>query len=54
MWNLKYDKNELIYKTEITHGHRKKIYGYQRGKERRDKLGVWDEYRHINTSLHGK
>ena len=31
MWNLKYDTNELIYKTE-THRHRKQTYGYQRGK----------------------
>ena len=31
MWNLKYDTNELIYKTEI-HRHRKQIYGYRRGK----------------------
>ena len=32
MWNLKYDTNELIYKTE-TYRHRKQTYGYQRGKE---------------------
>ena len=31
MWNLKYDTNELIYKTE-TQRHRKQTYGYQRGK----------------------
>ena len=31
MWNLKYDTNELIYKTEID-SHRNQIYGYQRGK----------------------
>ena len=31
----KKDTNELIYKTEQTHRHRKQIYGYQRGK------GVW-------------
>ena len=31
MWNLKYDTNELIYKTE-THRHRKQTYGYQRRK----------------------
>ena len=31
MWNLKYDTNELIYKTEI-YRHRKQTYGYQRGK----------------------
>ena len=38
MWNLKYDTNGLIYKTE-THRHRKQTYGYQRGK-RGNKLGV--------------
>ena len=41
MWNVKYNTNELIYKTEIDHGHRKQTYGYQRGKEG-CKLGVWD------------
>ena len=30
MWNLKYDKNELIYKTETDHRHTKQTYGYQR------------------------
>ena len=30
MWNLKYDRNELIQKTE-THKHRKQTYDYQRG-----------------------
>ena len=42
MRNLKKKKkgtNELIYKTEIDHRHRKQTYGYQR---RRDKLGGWD------------
>ena len=39
-WNLKYDTNELIYKTE-TYRHKKQTYGYQRGKgDGRDKLGV--------------
>jgi len=33
MWNLKYNTNELIYKTETDHRHRKQIYGYQRGKD---------------------
>ena len=27
MWNLKYDTNELIYKTETTHRHREQICG---------------------------
>ena len=31
MLNLKYETNELIYKTE-TDSHRKQIYGYQMGK----------------------
>ena len=33
--------NPSIYRTE-TDSHRKQIYGYQRGKGGRDKLGVWD------------
>ena len=42
----KNDTNELIYKTEIdsqrqTH-NRKQTYGYQRGKEGRDNLRVWN------------
>ena len=32
MWNLKYDTNELIYKTEIDSQISKTNYGYQRGK----------------------
>ena len=40
MWNLKYDTNELIYKTEQTHRHRKQTHAYQKGKG--DKLGIWD------------
>ena len=32
MWNVKYDANELIYKTETVSHHRKQAYGYQRGK----------------------
>ena len=40
---LKNDTNELIYKAEQTHRHRKQSYGYQRGKGAgRDKLGTWD------------
>ena len=43
VWNLKYDANELIYKTEIDR-HRKQTYGYQRGKGGggKIKLGGWD------------
>ena len=42
MWNLKYDTNKLIYKTE-TDSRRKQIYDYQgeRGSGR-DKLEGWD------------
>ena len=32
MWKLKYGNNELIYKTEQVHRHRKQTYGYQTGK----------------------
>ena len=31
MWNLKYDTNELIYKTETDYKHGKQTYHYQRG-----------------------
>ena len=34
--------NELIYKTEINSQTKKQIYGYQREKVGKDKLGVWD------------
>ena len=42
MWNLKYDTNELIYKTERDSQTQKTNLCYQRGKGGRDKLGVWD------------
>ena len=29
MWNLKYDRNEPTYKTEITHRHREQTCGCQ-------------------------
>ena len=32
----------LLTKQKLTHRHWKQIYGYQRVKEGRDKLGVWD------------
>ena len=32
LWTLKYDTNELIYKTETDNRHRKQTYGYQRGR----------------------
>ena len=28
MWNIKNHTSELIYKTELTHTHRKQTYGY--------------------------
>ena len=40
MWNLKYDINELVYKTEIDS---EQTYGCQaEGGWGRDGLGVWD------------
>ena len=33
MWNLKYNTDELIYKTETDYRRRKQIYGHQRGKD---------------------
>ena len=42
MWNLKYDTNELIYKTERDR-HREQTCGCHRGGGwGRDGLGVWD------------
>ena len=32
--------------TKRSHRHRKQTYGYQRGKDGRNKLGVWDEQIH--------
>ena len=43
MWNLKYDTNEIIYKTEMDSQTENKLMVTKR--ERgcgRDKLGVWD------------
>ena len=37
----------LYIKQKQTHRHRKQIYGYQRGKGKRDKLGVWDTYIYV-------
>ena len=39
----------LHAKQKQTHRHRKQIYCYQRGKEGRDKLGVWDERMHTTV-----
>ena len=35
-------KMNLYIKLKQTHRHKKQIFGYQRGKGERDKLGVWD------------
>ena len=51
MWNLKYDANEFI-KQKQTHRHRRQIYGYQRRKGKRDKLGAWDKQ--IHTAIYKK
>ena len=42
MWNLKYDTNELIYKTEIESQTKKINLWLPKGKQGRDKLGVCD------------
>ena len=43
MWNLKkMMQMNLFTKQKETDRHRKQIYGYQRGKQGEDKLGVWD------------
>ena len=43
MWNLKIMiQMNLLTKQKQTLRHRKQIYGYQRGRWGRNKLGVWD------------
>ena len=43
IWNLKYDTNELICKTETDSQTEKTNLWLPKGKgEGRDKLGVWD------------
>ena len=42
MWNVKIIQINLYTKQKQTHKHRKQTYGYQRGEEGREKLGVWD------------
>ena len=46
MWNLKYDTNELTYKTET-----KQTYGYQRGKGR-GKINQEFEIQQIQTIIY--
>ena len=40
----------LFTKQKQTHRHRKQTYGYQRGEERKDKLGVRDQQ--IQTTIY--
>ena len=40
----------LFTKQKQAHRHRKQTYGYQRGGEERDTLGVWDKNTHTTTS----
>jgi len=43
MWNLKkMIQRNILTKQKQTHRHRRQIYDYLRGREGRDKLGVWD------------
>ena len=42
MWNLKYDTNELMYKTETHSQTLKTNLWLPKGKGEEDKLGVWD------------
>ena len=49
MWNLKYDTNELTYKTD-TDSHRKQTMVTKRERGRGDKLGVWDQQ--TQTTIH--
>ena len=42
----------LFTKQKQTHRHRNQIYGYQREKGARDKLGVWDQQ--IQTTTYKK
>ena len=52
MWNLKYDKNEIIYKAETDLQTQKTNLWLPKGKEGRDKLGVWDQQ--IQTTILNK
>ena len=48
MWNLKYDTNELTYKTKQTHRKQTMVTKGEKGSSR-DELGVWGQQ--IQTSL---
>ena len=43
MWNLKYDTNELIYKTETDSWTQKTNLWLPKGKGGAGELGVWDQ-----------
>ena len=51
MWNLKkMIQINLFMKQKQNHRHRKQHADYQRGKERRNKSGVWDQQ--IHTAIY--
>ena len=50
MWNLKYDTNELIYKTERDSQTQKITLWLPKGKEWGCKLEVWDQQ--IQTTIY--
>ena len=41
MWNLKYDTNELVYKTETDRERRHVVDKRGVGRRKWDRLGVW-------------
>ena len=43
---MSFDLQQICIIKRNAHRHRKQTYGYQRGKEERDKLGVWDWHKH--------
>ena len=49
IWNLeKIIQMNLLTKQKQTHRRRKQTYSYQRGKEERHRLEVWDQHIHTN------
>ena len=53
IWKLeKIIQMNLLTKQKKTHRHRKQTYSYQRGKEERDKLEVWDQHIHTNIYIY--
>ena len=49
MRNLKYDRNELIYKTEQESQTQKTYVWLPKGKGGKDKSGGWAEHTHTTT-----